>query len=153
MRSALATLAGVMWLAGQLCGVLCVGAATASADASASLHERHGSPSAHAMHESADESHRHTAQAPSSASPSAPCSDRDSDCGSTGRCCVGAAEALTASAWSTSEAPARPLFPTLPAPAARAAAATWANQPAQRDLRNPALPVHDLTILQGVFRL
>jgi hypothetical protein len=153
MKSVLATLLGVMWLVGQLCGVFCAGAATASAEASASLHERPASASTDSMHPGAEQSHRHAGHAPSSDSSSAPPSERDPDCDSTSRCCVGAAEALTASAWSTFEAPARPLFPMLLAPAARAASTTWAHRPARRDLRDPALPVHDLTILQAVFRL
>jgi hypothetical protein len=154
MRSALATFVGAMWLVGQLCGVLCAGAPAASAEASASPHERHASPSTHPMHESAVKCHPQTERAPGSTSSSTLPSERDPDCGGTARCCVGAAETITASAWSTSEAPTRPQFSPLLAPAARAAdTMTWANRPARRHLRNPALPVRDLTILQAVFRL
>jgi hypothetical protein len=154
MRSALATFVGAMWLVGQLCGVLCVGAPAASAEASASPHEQHASPSAHPTHESAAKCHRQTARAPDSTPSSTLPSDHDPDPGGNARCCVGAAETLTASAWSTSDAPARPQLSTLLAPAARVAdSLAWAHRPARRDLRDPALPVHDLTILQAVFRL
>ncbi|UCE86890.1 MAG: hypothetical protein JSU66_03925 [Deltaproteobacteria bacterium] len=154
MRRMFVALAGVAWLMGHTCAVLCAVAPTASADAPYSHPAAHAAPMAHAAAGGGETGHRHAAPVEHPA-PS-PASERDGGCGTDrdSSCCPAALEALTASAGSAFEPPARAPIPVLRDPAVRSLfVAGGSNRPCRRDLRDPRLPVDDLLILQSVFRL